>query len=200
LIGDNLWLWRADHVRLAEGEEPNMASFPYYHQTRIWEENKKGEKVKQIDECIAKNALEVNGNDVKMYGLFCEHTVGNQMVWKGERGSVSFFQCELPYDVDVDFAKNGHVGYYVDPNVKSHTGRAIGVYSNFQCYDVQAPLGLKVPSMGGDSQVSIETPFTVYLSSFGGINAVVKAGDETIGGAVDRQEKLKHGWVGPEKN
>mmetsp|Transcript_22725 Transcript_22725/g.40496 ORF Transcript_22725/g.40496 Transcript_22725/m.40496 type:complete len:620 (+) Transcript_22725:414-2273(+) len=81
VVGDNLWLWRADHVQLREGEEPNDPSLALYHQVRS-------------GECGVKNALEVKGNDVHMYGLFCEHTTEHQLVWSGSRGGVLFFQCE----------------------------------------------------------------------------------------------------------
>lgn len=194
--GDNLWLWRADHVRLNKknNEEANDPNFPYYHQTRIWDK-KTGKK---LNECHVKNALVVNGDDVKMYGLFCEHTTEHQLVWNGERGSVSFFQCELPYDVDADFAKNGHVGYYVDQRVKVHTGRAIGVYSNFQCYSVNAPTGLNVPDvLDKKSQITIESPFTVFLANKGGIKSVVKTGGNTYGDAVGNNvNKLCRAWIG----
>jgi len=75
VIGDNLWLWHADRVRLGIDEGPNNSRlFPLYHHV-------------QEGECRVKTALEVNGNDVKMYGLFCEYTTENQMVWKGSNGS-----------------------------------------------------------------------------------------------------------------
>jgi hypothetical protein len=38
-----------------------------------------GNKVK-LNECFVENALVVNVNDVKMYGLFCKFTGGYQMV------------------------------------------------------------------------------------------------------------------------
>lgn len=94
VVGDNLWLWRADHVRLAPNEDANDPNFPRYHQVRLWEEkrtvNDTVYKV-PVDECVVKNAIVVTGGDVKMYGLFCEHTTEHQMIWKGERGSVTFF-------------------------------------------------------------------------------------------------------------
>lgn len=43
--------------------------------------------------------LEVNGNYVKAYGLFVEHTLGDMVSWNGEHGEVYFYQSELPYDV-----------------------------------------------------------------------------------------------------
>lgn len=172
---------------------------------RLWGKDENGEKIK-LNECFVRNALEVNGDDVKMYGLFCEHTTEHQLVWKGERGSVTFFQCELPYDVDVDFADAGFAGYFVDPNVQKHTARGLGVYSNFQCFDVKAPLGFKVPTSDEGIDITIESPFTVYLSNKGGIKNVIKIGKEVIGGEVKfshgnpNPDQLKRAWVGPNKS
>ena len=183
-LGDNLWLWRADHVRLRPNEEPNDPRFKLYHQVRVWEKDANGNKVRKSNECYVENALEVNGNDVKMYGLFCEHTLGHQMVWRGERGTVSFFQCELPYDVDTDYADDGYVGYYVDPNVTAHKGLGVGVYSNFTQFDVTAPFGLDVQAHGKSDDIHIENAFTVFLNDKGGIKNVIKVSDGAVGGEV----------------
>mmetsp|Transcript_16333 Transcript_16333/g.19956 ORF Transcript_16333/g.19956 Transcript_16333/m.19956 type:complete len:580 (-) Transcript_16333:284-2023(-) len=205
VVGDNLWLWRADHVMLepagyngrSDKEKPNDEKFPYYHQTRIWEK-KDGKDVK-VNECIVKNAIVVNGNDVKMYGLFCEHTTEHQCVWNGERGTVNFFQCEFPYDVAEDFAEGGFVGYYVNPNVKEHIGRGIGVYTNYQCFDVHSPYGIKVPDT---PNVIIRNPFSVFLNNKGGIKNIIKVGEKTFGDSVKKNgDQLgavtKRAWLGP---
>ena len=179
VVGDTLWLWRADHVRQQPDEELNVDGL-IYPQVRIWEENVDGVKTR-IDECIAKNALEVSGNDVNMYGLFCEHTTEHQMVWKGERGSVTFFQCELPYDVDVDFVDNEYTGYYVDDNVDVHTARGVGVYTNFQVYDGRPERGISVPPKEG---ISLSNHYTRFLDNRGGIQNVVKVGEKLVGKSV----------------
>ena len=36
------------------------------------------------------------------YGLAVEHTLGDQVVWKGDGGRTYFYQSELPYDVTCD--------------------------------------------------------------------------------------------------
>lgn len=184
VVGDNLWLWRADHVRLRPNEVANDARFPFYHQVRVWKKDEEGNVVKKVNECYVENALEVNGDDVKMYGLFCEHTIGHQMVWRGERGTVSFFQCELPYDVNVDFAEEGYVGYYVDPNVKVHKGLGVGVYSNFTQFPVVAPLGLSVQGHGASDDIQIDNAFTVFLNGKGGIKNVIKVASGVLGDEV----------------
>jgi len=70
VIGDNLWLWRADHGN-------NVG----------WTRNP------------ADNGLTVNGNNVSMYGLAVEHFQKFQTVWNGESGKDIFYQSEMPYDV-----------------------------------------------------------------------------------------------------
>ncbi len=201
VIGDNLWLWRADHVKLDKenGEKANDPRFELYHQVRIWDMDENLEPVLvdgkrvRVDECICKNAIVVEGNDVKMYGLFAEHTTEDQMIWKGERGSVSFFQCELPYDVDESYA---HTGYHVHEDVKEHTGAGIGVYSNFTCFDVNAHTGLKFPS---SEKVNIINPFTRWLNGKDNstIERVLYKGEEKIGDAVSmpKDKQLSRAWI-----
>jgi len=194
VVGDNLWLWRADHVKLAEGEEPNAPPL-LYHQVRIWEE-KDGVKTR-IDECITKNALEVTGDDVKMYGLFCEHTTEHQCVWKGERGSTTFFQCELPYDVDIDYAHDQFTGYHVHESVEKHTARGVGVYTNFQCYDVDVQAGIQVPSKAG---IILHNPFTKFLDSKGSIQNVVNQGGALVGDTCDDKNRSpQRPWTGEKR-
>mmetsp|Transcript_23336 Transcript_23336/g.34447 ORF Transcript_23336/g.34447 Transcript_23336/m.34447 type:complete len:680 (+) Transcript_23336:89-2128(+) len=197
VVGDNLWLWRADHVKLREGEEPNDPELPLYWQTRMWKEED-GKKIR-IDECITKNALEVTGDDVKMYGLFCEHTTEHQLVWKGERGSTTFFQCELPYDVDIDFANDNFTGYYVDENVEEHTARAIGVYSNFQVYDVDATTGMQLPSKEG---IILHNPFSLFLNNKGSIQKTLNQGGALVGkkpADIDTKGIPQRAWVGEKR-
>src|SRR5205085_1828070 len=69
VIGDNLWLWRADHGR-------NVG----------WKEN------------TCDTGLLVQGDNVTVYGLFVEHTQSYQTIWNGNGGHVYFYQSEMPYD------------------------------------------------------------------------------------------------------
>ncbi|PYO45902.1 MAG: coagulation factor 5/8 type domain-containing protein, partial [Gemmatimonadetes bacterium] len=68
VIGDHLWLWRADHGN-GVGWTSNTAA----------------------------NGLVVNGNDVTMYGLFVEHYQQHQVQWNGNGGRTYLFQNEMPY-------------------------------------------------------------------------------------------------------
>ena len=62
--------------------------------------------------------IEVNGNFVRAYGLFVEHTLGDMVVWNGEDGEVYFFQSELPYDAtQSNYADKGYHSYHVADHV-----------------------------------------------------------------------------------
>ncbi len=159
VMGDNLWLWRADHMKLRpDGEKANNEKFPLYHQT-------------EDGEAQVKNALIVNGDNVHMYGLFCEHTVEDQLIWNGNHGSVVFFQCELPYDVkDENFGQKNFVGYRVNEKVDYHEGHGVGVYSNFTGEHVIVKTGILHPPKDG---IVFNFPFTVFLSNLGQISTVI---------------------------
>jgi hypothetical protein len=104
VVGDDLWLWRADH-----GKDVG------------WNTN------------TAANGLVVNGNDVTMYGLFVEHYQQYQVLWNGERGRTYFFQNEIPYDPPSQAAymagqTPGWSSYKVAPSVKQHEAWGMGSY------------------------------------------------------------------------
>jgi hypothetical protein len=105
VIGDNFWLWRADHGAGAG-----------------WNSNKNA------------TGIIVNGNDVTLYGLFVEHQQQYQTVWNGNGGRVYFYQSELPYDPPSQDAwkhgnVNGYASYKVSDTVKTHEAWGLGVYS-----------------------------------------------------------------------
>ena len=123
VVGDNLWIWRADHGAGA-----------------TWEGNK------------SKNGLIVNGAHVTIYGLFVEHFQEYQTVWNGEAGRVLFYQSELPYDAPTQEewqhgGVNGYASYKVADGVVSHEAWGMGVYGVFihsptKCFNaIEAPTG-----------------------------------------------------------
>jgi len=173
VVGDNLWLWRADRVQLGIDENPNNPRFPLYHHI-------------QEGECRVQTALEVNGNNVKMYGLFCDHATENQMVWKGNNGSVSLFQCKFPCDVSSGYGAKGYAGYVVDESVNVHSGLAVGIYSNFSQHEVMVPSAIIAPRKDG---ISFKYPFTVFIDGKGCIEKVLN----NEGKAVNKDNK------GPER-
>lgn len=104
VVGDDLWLWRADHGK-GVGWDTNTAA----------------------------NGLVVNGNNVTMYGLFVEHYQQYQVLWNGERGRTYFFQNEIPYDPPSQAAYMagqtlGWSSYKVAASVKQHEAWGMGSY------------------------------------------------------------------------
>ena len=149
VIGDHLWLWRADH---GDGV--------------AWDVNP------------ARHGLVVNGDDVTMYGLFNEHFQGYQTLWFGERGRTYFYQSEIPYDPPSverwnDDGKPGFASYKVDDSVQAHRAWGLGIYSFFQgeaaANGVRLENAVEVPDSPG-----VEMSHIVNFAGLnGGINHVV---------------------------
>lgn len=159
VVGDNLWLWRADHAELNDSE--TTANYPHisplYHQS---EEN----------EFRVETGIEVRGDDVTMYGLAVEHANGHQTVWGGERGAVYFYQCELPYGVkQTSFGDKNYTGYLVTDTVKDHILAGAGVYSNFRNEEVKVATAIQHPK----TNIQCINPFIVRLDNNGRIESVV---------------------------
>ena len=179
VIGDNLWLWRADHAELDNHEECNYPNIsPIFWQT-------------ESDEFRVQHGLVVTGNDVTIFGLAVEHTNSHPTIWSGERGAVYFYQCELPYDtITTKDGTNdrcdcfGHsrygktidiCGFYIHPNVQEHTLYAPGIYSNFRNEEIYAATGTVHPH---HPLVEVINPFIVKLDNLGGIKSVVNGKGE----------------------
>ncbi|WP_210420424.1 coagulation factor 5/8 type domain-containing protein [Aquisphaera giovannonii] len=125
VIGDNLWIWRADHGAGAK-----------------WDVNR------------AKNGLIVGGDRVTIYGLFVEHFQEYQTLWKGEDGRVFFYQCELPYDAPTQDAwrhdgVNGFAAYKVADGVARHEAHGLGVYGVFLHSPTKCENALETPEGPG---------------------------------------------------
>ena len=113
VIGDHLWIWRADHGDRAGGRIADG-----------WDENS------------ADQGLIVNGDDVTIYGLFVEHFQRYQTLWNGNRGRTYFYQNELPYDPPSQAAymagkTRGWAAYKVAESVDQHFAIGMGIYANF---------------------------------------------------------------------
>lgn len=148
VVGDNFWLWRADHGRGAG-----------------WNSNPN------------RTGLEVNGNNVTMYGLFVEHCEQYQTVWNGEGGRVYFYQSEMPYDPPSQEAwrhdeVNGYASYKVANSVASHEAWGLGVYCVFYAAPVVAENAIETPNAPG---VKMHHMVTIRLSGRpnSGINHVI---------------------------
>ena len=111
VIGDDLWLWRADHgARIGGGVG--------------WTSN------------TAANGLVVTSNDVVMYGLFVEHYQQYQVQWNGNGGRTYMFQNEMPYDVPTQSewmsgTTKGFAAYQVAASVTTHDAWGLGSYCFF---------------------------------------------------------------------
>ena len=113
VIGDHLWIWRADHGDRSHG-----------HVHVGWDESR------------GDHGLVVNGDDVMIHGLFVEHFRRYQTMWNGERGRTYFYQCELPYDPPSQAAymagaTRGWAAYKVADHVDDHQATGLGIYANF---------------------------------------------------------------------
>ncbi|WP_243425591.1 discoidin domain-containing protein [Clostridium paridis] len=149
VIGDNFWVWRADHGVDGVG----------------WTIN------------TTKNGVVVNGNDVTIYGLFVEHFHEYQTLWNGNGGRVYFYQSEMPYDVPNQASwmshngtVNGYASYKVADNVTTHQLYGSGIYSYFRDAVVSANTGIEVPTTSG---VKVHHACSVYLTGNGEITHVV---------------------------
>jgi len=147
VIGDNLWLWRADH---------GAGSTPY------WTGNP------------SQSGLVVNGNDVTIYGLFVEHHQQYQTLWNGNRGRLYFYQSELPYDPPSQSTWSeapgvpGYASYKVADSVTSHQAYGLGVYAvfintgnaNISCFNA-----IETPT--NSQQVNVHDMMDVYIAGNG---------------------------------
>ena len=125
VIGDNFWLWRADH-----GAHVG------------WTEN------------TCDTGLLVEGDDVTIYGFFVEHTQKYQTLWQGDRGRVYFYQSEMPYDPPSQEAwrsadGDGFASYKIADKVKTHDAWGVGVYHVFQKAVVIADNAIETPDAPG---------------------------------------------------
>ncbi|CAH0543236.1 beta-1,3-glucanase family protein [Vibrio marisflavi] len=132
VIGENLWLWRADH-----DAQSGHDKYSYNNQVD-WD----------TDE--AQYGLIVNGDDVVMNGLAVEHFKNYQTIWNGKNGVINFYQSEMPYTLPEDdsantpkvdcVASDGQVeqeiksyavcpSLYVAKTATGFVGNGIGVYS-----------------------------------------------------------------------
>ena len=117
VVGDNLWLWRADH----SGSGPIT-----------------------YDSNACSHGLVVDGDNVTMYGLAVEHTEKDLTVWNGNNGATYFYQSELPYGVTQQQYSN-YSGYLVGSSVSDHRAFGVGVDSFFRDYEVTVNSGVRDP-------------------------------------------------------
>jgi hypothetical protein len=142
VVGDNLWLWRADHGT-GVGWTANASS----------------------------SGLVVNGNNVTIYGLFVEHHEQYQTVWNGNWGRVYFYQSELPYDAPSQAVwshdgVNGYASYKVADSVIGHQAYGVGIYGVFNSSTTKCFNAIETPTNA--QQVNIHDMINVYITGQSG--------------------------------
>lgn len=155
VVGDNFWLWRADHGKGAG-----------------WNSNKN------------RNGLIVNGNDVTLYGLFVEHCQEYQTIWNGDGGRVYLYQSEMPYDPPSQAAWShgdirGYASYKVGDTVTTHEAWGLGVYCVFYSAPVVADTAIETPVSPG---IRMHHMITLRLGGKpgSGINHVINANGAAV--------------------
>lgn len=161
VIGDDLWLWRADHG------------------TGVgWEIN------------TTRNGLEVNGDHVTLYGLAVEHFHQIQTLWNGNHGRLYFYQSEIPYDVPdqaswMNGSLNGYASYKVADTVTHHEATGLGIYCFFDTNPlVKLTHAIEIPVRHevGESIVFRDIT-TVSLGGTGEITHVLNQRGDTVNSA-----------------
>ena len=123
VVGDDLWLWRADHDNSGKGLVQ-------------WTDNP------------ADHGLVVNGVRVSMYGLAVEHFEDHQTVWNGENGNTYFYQSEFPYQADdTSWAQANRSSYYLNTNVKTHNAKGLGIYLFLQKSPINVNSAIESPAI-----------------------------------------------------
>ncbi|HEX3588870.1 MAG TPA: discoidin domain-containing protein [Pseudonocardiaceae bacterium] len=146
-IGDNNWLWRADHG------------------TGVgWTSN------------TATTGLIVNGANTTMYGLAVEHYQKDEVQWNANGGATYFFQNENPYDppTQADWMNgttDGYPAYEVAPNVTTHQAFGVGSYCFFNVNtSIVNDHAFEAPNTPG---VQFHDLLTVSLGGVGTISHVI---------------------------
>ncbi len=162
VIGDNFWVWRADH-----GDQV------------AWSVN------------TAENGLVVNGDDVTIYALMVEHFRQYQTIWRGNNGKVIMYQSEIPYDVPEqsvfmshDGTVPGYASYKVEDTVESHEASGIGIYSYNRDAEIEIFSAMEVPEK---PDIKIHHVIAVMITGNPGITHVLNeiGGPMNTGGARD---------------
>lgn len=154
-IGDNLWVWRADH-----GDQV------------AWDKN------------TSANGIIINGNHVKMYALMVEHFQEYQTVWNGEDGTLIMYQSEIPYDVpsqDVwmsrDGKRPGYASIYVADDVDKFSGTAIGIYLFNRDHIIRLESAVEMPKT---ANTHIHNIITVMLTGNPGMVHIINDDGDSV--------------------
>ena len=161
IIGDNFWVWRADH-----GSGVG------------WNNNR------------AANGILVSGDDVTIYALMVEHFQEYQTLWEGENGRIIFYQCEIPYDVpdqeswrSHEGAVNGYASVKIADTVKKHEAWGLGIYLYNRDAEVELHSAMEVPEEAKD--IRVHNICTVMITGNPGMSHIINEEGEAVmhGGA-----------------
>ena len=162
VIGDNFWVWRADH-----GDQV------------AWDAN------------IARNGIVVNGDEVTIYALMVEHFEEYQTIWNGNGGKVYMYQSEIPYDVpnqDVwmshDGTVDGYASFKVDDAVTDFQATGLGIYLYNRDTQVNLHSAMEIPDAEG---VKVHNICTVLLNGYPGMEHIVNESGDSVMTAGERQ-------------
>lgn len=150
VIGDNFWIWRADHGAGV-----------------AWDKN------------TCDTGVIFNGDNITTYGLMVEHFQKYQTIWNGNGGKCYMYQSELPYDITSQGVWNapgsyGYTDYKVANHVTSHEGYGLGIYSCYQKATCFLKSAVECPDT---PNVKFTNVCSYSLSGNGGIDyAINKAG------------------------
>ena len=160
VILDDIWAWRADHG------------------------NGVGWTVNTADTGVV-----VNGDDVTAYGLFVEHYQKYEVIWNGNRGTVVFFQNEMPYDPPSQAAwmeapgVDGWAAFKIADSVTSFSGYGMGSYSFFnQGIDIFAAHAFEVPDTLPPA--SLHDLLTIFLDPSVGKGGILNVVNDTGGSST----------------
>jgi hypothetical protein len=157
VIGDDFWLWRADH-----GNSGTVG----------WTTN------------TAANGLVVNGANATFYGLAVEHYQAVQTQFNSNGDADYFYQSEMPYDPPaqsnwMDGSADGYPSINVASSVTSFKGYGLGIYCYFDVNSsVQSANAITAPNLSG---VQFNDMVTVSLGGVGTIDHIING----VGSAVN---------------
>ncbi|CAL1167908.1 unnamed protein product [Cladocopium goreaui] len=195
VVGDNLWIWRADHAFLDPDQGPQKD--PQNSLVPLKDRVPKGSEyyLTAMGDYPAKVGVQVKGDFVTIYGLAVEHFTQDNTVWEGEAGRVYFYQNELPYDVDQEnFGDKHYAGYRVASMVQRHEAHGVGVYSYFRDFQCLVRSGFVAPSTDG---VRFTNIFTRFLNGEPGIEHVLNDQGSAVMGFSDPMSRLPTSVQGP---
>lgn len=150
VIGDNLWLWSADHCGDGQEAPPAESHWPcvYSH---------------------ADTALQVNGDHVSMFGLMAEHTEKDIVEWNGEHGQTMFYQSEFRYTMGLKSADPIAPGYACAYRVNARDHRAVG-FGIYKVMNDPDPKQWPLSVQGGFSAIAVKH-WDTYVWGFKDVSA-----------------------------